>query len=65
MKAVRNCVEHVGIPVYEALRMATAYPAEVMKISDRGRILPGYKADLIVFDKDYNVEKVVINGITA
>jgi len=65
MKAVRNCVEHVGIPVDEALRMATAYPAEVMKISDRGRILPGYKADLVVFDRDYNIEQVVLNGVTA
>jgi len=65
MKAVRNCVEHVGIPVGEALRMATAYPAEVMKIIDKGRILPGYKADLVVFDRDYNIERVVINGVTA
>ena len=63
MKAVRNCVEHVGIPLEEALRMATAYPAEVMKISDRGRIMPGYKADLVVFDKDYNMEQVYINGV--
>ena len=65
MKAVRNCVEHVGIPVDEALRMATAYPADVMKISDKGRILPGYKADLVVFNKDYSVEQVILNGVTA
>jgi N-acetylglucosamine-6-phosphate deacetylase len=65
MKAVRNCVEHVGIPLEEALRMASSYPAEVMNISDRGKILPGYKADLVVFDKDYNVEQVFINGVTV
>jgi len=65
MKAVRNCVERVGIPVEEALRMATAYPAEVMKITDRGRIMPGYKADLVVFDKEYSVEQVYVDGVTA
>ncbi len=65
MKAVRNCVENVGIPVDEALRMATAYPAAVMKISEKGRILPGYKADLVVFDSDYNIERVVLNGVTV
>jgi N-acetylglucosamine-6-phosphate deacetylase len=65
MKAVRNCVEHVGIPPDEALRMASSYPAEVMNIGDRGKISPGYKADLVVFDNDYNVEKVFINGVNV
>jgi len=65
MKAVRNCVEHVGIPLEEALRMATTYPAEVMRISDRGRIKAGYRADLVVFDKDYNIDQVYINGVMA
>ncbi len=62
MKAVRNCVENVGISVEEALRMASEYPAKVMRISDRGRIEPGFKADLIVFDKNYNIEHVFIDG---
>jgi len=62
MKAVRNCVENAGIPVEEALRMASVYPAEVMNIPDKGRIKPGYKADLVVFDKNYNVDQVFVNG---
>jgi len=36
-----------------------------MKITDRGRIMPGYKADLVVFDKEYSVEQVYVNGVTA
>ena len=63
MKAVKNCIEHVGIMPEEALRMASEYPARVMRISDKGRIEPGYKADLIVFDKNYDIEHVYINGI--
>jgi len=63
IKAVRNCVENVGIPLEEAIRMASTYQAKVMNISDRGRIAPGYKADLVVFDKDYNIEHVLIEGI--
>ena len=65
VKAVRNCIEHVGIPVEEALRMATAYPAGMMRISDKGRIMPGYRADLVVFDKDFDIEQVYINGVTV
>jgi N-acetylglucosamine-6-phosphate deacetylase len=63
MKAVKNCVENVGITVDEALRMASEYPARVMKISDKGRIVPGYKADLVVFDKNFNIEQVFVEGI--
>jgi N-acetylglucosamine-6-phosphate deacetylase len=63
IKAVRNCVEKVGIPLEEAIRMASVYPAEVINISDRGRIAPGCKADMIIFDGDYNIEHVFIEGV--
>lgn len=62
MKAVRNCVQNVGIPVDEALRMASAYPAAVINMPERGKISPGSKADLVVFDTDFNVRNVFING---
>jgi N-acetylglucosamine-6-phosphate deacetylase len=63
MIAVRNCVENVGINVEEALRMASEYPAKVMKMENKGRIESGNKADLIVFDKNYNVEHVFVEGM--
>ena len=63
MKAVRNCVENAGIPVDEALRMASAYPAKVMNIRDKGRIEPGFKADLVVFDRNFNIEQVFVEGV--
>jgi N-acetylglucosamine-6-phosphate deacetylase len=63
MKAVRNCVENTGIPVEEALRMASAYPAGVMNITEKGRIAPGIKADLVVFDKNYEIRDVFIEGV--
>ncbi|WP_448189917.1 N-acetylglucosamine-6-phosphate deacetylase [Azospirillum sp. sgz301742] len=49
--AVRNCVERIGIPLDEALRMASAYPADFLGIaSRRGRIAPGLAADLVHLD---------------
>lgn len=62
MQAVKNCVEKVGIPVDEALRMATLYPAKLMGFGDIGRIKPGYKADIVVFDKDFEIKMVFKNG---
>jgi N-acetylglucosamine-6-phosphate deacetylase len=62
-KAVQNCVENTGITFEEALRMASLYPARVMKLEDRGMIKPGLKADLVVLNKDMNIRMVCSNGI--
>lgn len=35
-----------------AVRRATALPAEVFALADRGRIEPGYAADLVLFDPE-------------
>lgn len=32
-EAIQNCVSHAGIPLEEAIRMATVYPAEVANLS--------------------------------
>lgn len=61
--AVRNVVQHVGIPKDEALRMATAYPAEYLGVADsRGYLREGYRADLVVLDNQMNVQRVFVNG---
>jgi len=65
MKAVKNCVENVGIPIDESLRMASTYPAALMNIPDKGKIAPGFKADLIVFDKNYEIKHVFVEGFKA
>ena len=61
MSAVQNAVEKIGIPLEEALRMASAYPA---KVAGRGNILgrlqAGYRADLVVFDRDFRVIETII-----
>jgi N-acetylglucosamine-6-phosphate deacetylase len=58
IEAVRNCVEHAGIHLDEALRMASTYPAQVIKAKDKGEIVPGYKADLIIFNKDFELKNI-------
>ncbi|MCJ7820450.1 MAG: N-acetylglucosamine-6-phosphate deacetylase [Bacteroidales bacterium] len=62
IEAVGNCVRYARISTDEALRMASAYPARLIKESNKGMIAPGYAADLTVFDKDFTVTGVFING---
>jgi N-acetylglucosamine-6-phosphate deacetylase len=61
--AVRNSVRILGLPLEEAARMASAYPAEFLGIGDRyGRIAPGYHADLVALDDDLQVVATWIDG---
>jgi len=51
LKAVKNLVVEAGIEMGEALRMASLYPAQAVRMDDRlGRIEKGYAADLLVLD---------------
>lgn len=64
--AVRNCVDHLGLSLEEALRMAALYPASFLGLEDRlGRIAPGYEADLVLFDDDFTVKNTWIGGVSA
>ena len=64
--AVRNTVERVGLPLDEACRMASTYPAEFLGLGgERGRIAPGYRADLAVLDPGLHVQGTWIAGRAA
>ena len=49
--AVRNCVKLLQIPLTDALRFASAEPADFLGLGNKlGRIAPGYRADMVAFD---------------
>jgi N-acetylglucosamine-6-phosphate deacetylase len=61
--AVRNAVQLLGLPLEEAVRMASTYPAEFLGLREsHGRIAPGYRADLVVLDDEYRVRQSWIGG---
>jgi N-acetylglucosamine-6-phosphate deacetylase len=63
LQAVRNGVEKAGIPLPEALRMASLYPATVLgQQTQRGAIQPGAQADLILLDEQLNLLQVIVDG---
>ena len=62
--AVRNAVQLLGLPLDEAVRMASTYPAEFLGLgASHGRIATGYQADLVVMDDDYRVQQSWIGGV--
>jgi N-acetylglucosamine-6-phosphate deacetylase len=63
LQAVKNGVEKVGIPLPEALRMASLYPASLMGLDKKwGSIQPGAQADFVVLDEELNCLQVIVEG---
>jgi N-acetylglucosamine-6-phosphate deacetylase len=55
----------LGLPLEEALRMAALYPAEALGVTDRGRLAPGLRADLVHLGDDLAVRGTMIGGETV
>lgn len=61
--AVRNCVQHIGVPMDEVLRMASTYPAEFLGLGkELGRIEQNYRANLVVFNSQIAVMAAIVEG---
>jgi N-acetylglucosamine-6-phosphate deacetylase len=61
MKGVKNLVNHAGLRLEEALRMASLYPSQVMHTDKRyGKIATGFAAEFVLFDDAGNVERVIL-----
>jgi N-acetylglucosamine-6-phosphate deacetylase len=59
LKAVKNCVQQVGLPLEEALRMASLYPARVMRMDQHlGKIEAKFDAELLWLN-----DKIELMGI--
>lgn len=55
--------EHVGVPLPEAVRMASLTPARVISMADRkGSLAAGKDADIAIFNDDFTAWRVLING---
>lgn len=61
--AVRNMARTVGVPLPQALEMATLNPArQIGEDRRRGRVAPGCAADLILLDGDMSVRSTFVGG---
>jgi len=58
---LRVIVEQVGLPFAQAVQMATEVPAQVLGLH-KGRLVPGYDADVVVLKDDYEPSLTVIGG---
>lgn len=62
-RAVQNMVELAGIPLELVLPLATEVPARILGVAGRkGKIAPGYDADLVVLSPQFAIEATYLRG---
>ncbi|HLA69323.1 MAG TPA: amidohydrolase family protein, partial [Bacteroidota bacterium] len=62
-KAVQNMVRLVEVPITKAVRMASLNGAKVLGLEHhKGILAVGKDADLVVLDRDFNVQMTVFEG---
>ena len=62
MDILRTAVIRCGIPLAEAVFMMTAVPSQIMKLGHKGSLTAGCDADLIAFDDDIRLHRVIKGG---
>jgi N-acetylglucosamine-6-phosphate deacetylase len=64
-KGIGHIMEVTGCSLDYAIRMASTNPARLYGLDDRGELVEGKRADLILFtieDFNMNIHKTIVNG---
>jgi N-acetylglucosamine-6-phosphate deacetylase len=62
IRGVQN-LEASGFSLEDAVRAASFNPAQVMRYRGKGSLIPGNDADLVVFDRNFNILAVTVEGV--
>lgn len=66
IEALKNAVKGANIPLEEALKTITINPARLLGVErEKGSIASGKDADIVVFDKEFNVKMTMVRGRIA
>ena len=60
-QAIQNLVE-LDVPLEQALEAASTVPARVLGRTDVGRLVPGARADIVVFDDGLEIAQTIVGG---
>jgi len=61
-RAIRNMQKWSGCSLAEAIQMVTRNPAQLLNLERKGRLVPHYDADLVVLDREGEVEMTFVKG---
>ena len=61
-QAFTNLVDALGLTLQQASRYVSTHAAQYLGLSDRGQIIKGYFADIVVMDADLRIRDVYVQG---
>ena len=61
-RLVRNMVTLADVPLYEAVKMASATPAGIIGQRKKGILAPGMDADMVILDRTLHAVNTVVGG---
>jgi N-acetylglucosamine-6-phosphate deacetylase len=62
-RLIRTMITLAEVPLIDAVRMITETPASILGVGKhKGSLVKGKDADVVIFDDNINVSKVIING---
>jgi N-acetylglucosamine-6-phosphate deacetylase len=61
IEGLRNLVSY-GVALETAAQMASSNPARILGLGKRGLLVPGYEADVVVFDEAYRIKACLVGG---
>jgi N-acetylglucosamine-6-phosphate deacetylase len=50
------------VPIEQVIQMSSTNPARIYDFSKIGSLVPGYQADVVVFDDNFQLKGVFIDG---
>lgn len=64
LKEVISLVNNDVLPLEDALKLITVNPAKNMKIKGKGKLAPGYDADIVLLNEQLEIDQVISMGIS-
>ncbi len=61
-RLVRNMIQVASVSLTDAVAMASKTPARIIGAENKGSLLPGYDADVVIFDENINVSLTMVAG---
>ena len=61
-RLLRVAVQDAGIPLLHGIKMLTEIPARIMGLSQKGKLIPGMDADIVILGNELKIKRVIASG---